>query len=145
MKTCIVAVVASFCALFAGCAPQVATPPASAPAVQTPPTPEQMQAAFEAGSRPGPQHANLKKLSGTWATDVKWWMDPNGKPETSKGKSVNIPILGGRFIREDYSGTMMGQQFQGVGMLGYDNISKEYTSFLDGFDVHRHDGRDRQL
>lgn len=92
-------------------------------------SPEEMEQAFQKANKTGAEHAALKDLVGTWNAQVKWWMDPSGKPQISKGKSVNRAILGGKFIREDYSGSMMGRPFEGVGYLGYDNVAQNYTSY----------------
>ncbi len=123
-KSLIFAGVLSACML---CSCATTTAPVT-PAAKAPPSPAEMQAAFEKSSKVGPEHALLKQLVGTWKADVKWWIDPNGKAEVSTGKSVNTPALGGRFIREEYNGKMMGQPFQGIGFLGFDNVTKQYTS-----------------
>ena len=38
-------------------------------------------------------------------------------------------ILGGRFLKMDYKGTMFGQPFEGVQIIGFDNMKKKYISF----------------
>jgi hypothetical protein len=38
-------------------------------------------------------------------------------------------ILGGRFIMMKYSGTMMGQPFEGIQIVGYDNMQGKYLTF----------------
>ncbi len=73
-------------------------------------------------------HDFLKSLEGTWKTSVKFWMDPAGQPEVSEGTSVAKVIMGGRFLEQTFNGTAMGQPFEGRGILGYDNMKKEYTS-----------------
>lgn len=77
---------------------------------------------------PGENHKALDALVGKWNTSVKWWMSPESKPEESQGTSDNHWILGGRFVQEDFKGTSMGQPFEGMGLMGYDNIRAEYTS-----------------
>lgn len=73
-------------------------------------------------------HDLLKSLAGTWKTNVKFWMDPAGKPEESEGTSESKIIMGGRFVEQSFTGTAMGQPFEGRGLVGYDNLKKEYTS-----------------
>jgi hypothetical protein len=73
-------------------------------------------------------HDLLKSLVGTWKTTVKFWMDPAGQPEESEGTSEAKMIMGGRFVEQAYNGTAMGQPFEGRGLVGYDNLKKEYTS-----------------
>ena len=78
-------------------------------------------------STPGAPHEGLAKSVGTWDAKVKMWMDPAAPPEESTGTSVNTMILGGRWLEQRYTGSMMGQPFEGVGYTGYDNYKKEYV------------------
>lgn len=88
---------------------------------------EMMKKAIEAGT-PGEEHARLKAMEGKWNASSKMWMTPGDKPQESKGTSVFTMIMGGRFLKQDFTGDMGGQPFQGLGYLGYDNLKKEYTS-----------------
>src|SRR5262249_3588908 len=53
---------------------------------------------------------------------------PGGPAEKSKGVSTNALILGGRYLKIDYSGTMGPMPFHGFGLFGYDNTKKKYVS-----------------
>lgn len=93
-------------------------------------TEAEMQAAMEkwvAMGTPGAPHQMLAKLEGTWEAKVKMWMDPAAPPEESAGSSVNKMILGGRWLQQEYTGSMMGQPFHGMGYTGYDNYKKQYV------------------
>jgi len=90
------------------------------------PSQEEMMAAMMKAATPGPEHAKLKSLEGNWTADVTA-MDPSGKEEKSTGTMKNEMILGGRYLKQDYSGTMMGMPFKGGGLVGYDNVKKKYT------------------
>ncbi|HXH32234.1 MAG TPA: DUF1579 domain-containing protein [Bacteriovoracaceae bacterium] len=93
--------------------------------------PEMMKKAKEF-STPGEPHKQLKKMVGKWNYSSKWWMSSDAKPEESKGQSTMRMILGGRFLEQSLKGTSMGQPFEGHGMIGYDNLKKEYeTAWLD--------------
>ena len=87
-----------------------------------------MQARMMEFTKVNEHHDFLKSLAGTWKTSCKFWMDPNGKPEESEGTSEAKVIMGGRFLEQTFNGTAMGQPFEGRGILGYDNMKKEYTS-----------------
>jgi uncharacterized protein DUF1579 len=87
----------------------------------------QMAKAKEAGS-PGAEHAVLKALEGNWTVASRSWKKPGEKPEQSSGTSTMGWVLGGRFLKQDYKGDMMGQPFEGLGYLGYDKVRKEYVS-----------------
>lgn len=93
--------------------------------------PGQDQAKMDAWMKlaaPGKFHAHLKPLLGTWKTVSKWWTSAEAEPAVSEGTSQKKLILGGRFVQENYHSTAMGMPFQGVGLMGYDNAKKKYTS-----------------
>jgi len=75
--------------------------------------------------QPGEAHERLNYYVGTWDTVTKIWMGgPAAEPMTSTGTSTFKSVLGGNWIMEEHSGSMMGMPYQGVGMLGYDNYKK---------------------
>jgi hypothetical protein len=37
-------------------------------------------------------------------------------------------VLGGRYLKSTFKGNMMGMPFEGMGLDGYDNATKEYIS-----------------
>lgn len=95
---------------------------------QAPAMDAQQKAAMEAwqkASTPGPEHAGLVKMAGTWDVTIKSFEGP--EPQVSTGKAVRKMVLGGRFLQENYKGTYMGQPFEGMGLTGYDNVLKKYT------------------
>jgi uncharacterized protein DUF1579 len=97
---------------------------------QTPPSKAQMDemmAAWEKMAAPGPQHAELMKNAGSWNGVIKSWMSP-GDPVVTKGSATYKPILGGRFLMEEYKGIMMDKPFEGFAITGYDNTKKEYIN-----------------
>jgi hypothetical protein len=77
-------------------------------------------------STPGEPHKKLAMMAGTFDTKVKMWMQPGAPPQESSGTSENKMILGGRYLEQHFSGTMMGQPFAGQGMTAYDNVTKKY-------------------
>ena len=77
---------------------------------------------------PGPVHKLLEKLTGSWVTRTKARMDPNKPPMESTGTCVQKMILGGRYLQQEYTGDMMGETFNGINLLGYDNQSGKYVS-----------------
>ncbi|MCA9406268.1 MAG: DUF1579 domain-containing protein [Candidatus Omnitrophica bacterium] len=85
---------------------------------------EQMQAY----STPNEHHDVLKKMVGSWDAEVKYWMAPGGEPHTSQGTGELELIMGGRFLQQTFKGDAMGQVFEGMGILGYDNIRQEYQN-----------------
>lgn len=77
---------------------------------------------------PGTNHAYLEPFIGKWTHTVRWWMEPQAKPEQSQGTTENSWILGKRFLQGDVKGMSMGQPFEGIGITGYDNVRGEFTS-----------------
>lgn len=80
------------------------------------------------GNEPGEMHKILEKSVGEWETKTKMWMDPAAAPDESTGKCVVRSLFGGRYTQMQYSGKMMGQPFQGMGLYGYDNGTKKFVS-----------------
>lgn len=76
---------------------------------------------------PGPNHKLLESMVGEWDAASRMWMGP-GEPVTSSGVSSHRLILGGRFLEQRYTGSMMGQPYEGYGLTGYDNRKGRYTS-----------------
>jgi hypothetical protein len=77
---------------------------------------------------PGPSHKCLEALVGNWKAKVKFWMDPSKAPQESDGVCERKWILGKRFLLEKYKGKAMNMEFEGLGLAGYDNSKKKYTS-----------------
>ncbi|MGD1008729.1 MAG: DUF1579 domain-containing protein [Candidatus Aminicenantales bacterium] len=76
----------------------------------------------------GEHHAYLKQLVGEWKVSVSMWMFPGSPPTPSQTRAKGELILGGRFLRMTHNGSMMGQPFEGVQTLGYDNFLNKYVS-----------------
>jgi hypothetical protein len=72
--------------------------------------------------RPGPEHARLKKLVGTWSTTMK-----AGKME-SKGTVTFKMELGGMWLVGSLESKMGKQKFSGRSLDSYDPIRKKYVS-----------------
>lgn len=77
---------------------------------------------------PGEPHRQLAKMVGRWTATVKATMAPGAEPMVSKGTAEYRPILGGRWIAEDFASDFMGQPFTGYGLTGYDNFRQEFVS-----------------
>jgi hypothetical protein len=125
MRSRLAAVAAVLLGLSAGAAAQQKAK-AAAPAVDE-------KAAMEAWQKamtPGEGQKKLSPMVGTFETKVRTWMDPdpNKPPEDTAGSSVNTWALGDRYVQMKYEGIMMGETLNGVGFVGFDNVSKKYES-----------------
>ncbi|HEX5035017.1 MAG TPA: DUF1579 family protein, partial [bacterium] len=89
---------------------------------------EAMMAKAKAAATPGAGHEVLKPLAGNWTTTTRAWMPGEKKAHESAGTSTFTWVLGDRFLRQDFKGNWDGQDFEGMGYLGYDNVKKEYVS-----------------
>lgn len=87
-----------------------------------------MEAMQQLGS-PSEGHKALEPFVGTWTYTAQWWMSPDGAPESMRGTTTSRLIFGGRFLQQEVRGEVEGQPpFEGIGLTGYDNIRKEYSS-----------------
>jgi hypothetical protein len=79
---------------------------------------------------PGPEHKKLDSLAGDWTYTAKFWMAPGAPPMEMAGTTKYTWVMGGRFLQEEVSGPAQGGMppFQGLGITGYDNITKKYVS-----------------
>ena len=78
--------------------------------------------------QPGENHKVLDAIAGKFNAKVTMWMEPGKEPEVSTGVTENTWVYGGRFLQQKYTGTFQGQPFEGTGIVGYDNVKKEYIS-----------------
>ncbi len=90
-------------------------------------TKQEMMQKWQEYATPGEGHKALEPLVGNWDYVVTWWETPDSDPQKSSGTSEHKWILGGRFLEETVRGTMMGQEFQGMGLIGYDNAKDTYN------------------
>ena len=75
----------------------------------------------------GPQHQKLAKLVGKWDTEfVMYGMGPT--PEKSPGTAEFSWLFDGRWLQQNWSGSMMGMPVSGHSIVGYDNFKQKYTS-----------------
>lgn len=109
-------------------APQAAEKAKKPPPMDDKAVMEMMQKA----AAPGEAHKKLDALAGKFSVQSKSWMDPAKPPEVSSGSSERKWIMGNRYLEEHYQGSFMGQPFDGMGIQGYDNVSKKYFgSWID--------------
>ena len=75
--------------------------------------------------QPAPEMDIFKAEVGTWDVKIKSWAEP-GEPALSEGTETNR-MLGGFWLVSDFQGTMMGLEFEGHGVYGFDAEKKQYT------------------
>lgn len=91
-------------------------------------TPEQkaMMDAWAKAGAVGPQHEAMAKTAGKWKVTCTVWMSPGAEPQTSQGSAKRTVVLDGRVLMEEFRGQFMGEAFQGLGLSGYDNVTRKY-------------------
>lgn len=106
----------------------IALPLAAQEAPQMSPEEAAMMAAYQQAGTPGPQHAALAKMAGTYDMSIRSWHAPGAEPSVETGTATRSMALGGRVMVEEAQATMMGQPFTGHGMHGYDNVTGRHWS-----------------
>lgn len=88
--------------------------------------------AWQAYMTPSENHKTLAKDVGKWKTEITSYMEPGAPPVKSEGTSEVSMILGDRFQQSVFKGDMMGMNFEGISILGYDNSKKIFVnSWID--------------
>lgn len=77
---------------------------------------------------PGDEHEMLDERAGTWDVVMKMWMMPGAPPSETKGVAERKMALGGRFIMEEFKGSMMGMPYEGMGFTGFDKFKKKFVA-----------------
>ncbi len=111
-------------------APAQTTEKEKVPPTQQSPNQEEMMKKWAAVATPGDAQKKLDDLVGTWDVESKFWSNgPEKPPSVSKGSATYAWVLGGRFLRQEMKGEMMGMPFDGIGYTGYDNYNRKYVGF----------------
>lgn len=74
-------------------------------------------------------HAFLQNFEGEWDVTTTVWMQPGAGPIEAKNAASAELILGGRFLKIDIKGVMLGQPFEALQIVGYDNFSQKFNTF----------------
>lgn len=74
-------------------------------------------------------HAFLKNFVGEWDVKTTAWMQPGAEPIEAKNSAAAELIFGGRFLKLNFKGQMFGQPFEGLQIVGYDNLKKKFNTF----------------
>lgn len=105
-------------------APEKGAAPAAAPADM------EMSPEMIAAMTPGEMHAKLGPMAGNWTFKIKMWMGgPDAPPMEAEGTAAFKWVMDGRYMHLDIkspSGPM--GPFEGMGVLGYDNVKQRYHS-----------------
>ena len=77
---------------------------------------------------PGKMHKTLEYFAGKWDAVTKYWMKPGDKAMETTGTSTAKMIMGGRYLKTNNYGKMMGMEFTGLSIIGYDTSKSLFES-----------------
>jgi hypothetical protein len=77
---------------------------------------------------PGPMHKMLASANGMWHEDLTFWMTPGAPPQKAEAECSNTMIMGDRYQESFHKGMMMGMQFEGRSVVGFDNAKQMFQS-----------------
>ena len=79
----------------------------------------------------------LKSLEGNWEGTVRTWFEPGKLVDESPIKGTIRPLLGGRFLRHEYEGTMKGKPRRGEETIAYNSVDKRFQiAWFDSFHMN---------
>jgi hypothetical protein len=79
-------------------------------------------------------HHDLAALAGGWRGRTRTWFDPSAPPEETETTARIDVVLGGRFVRLEYTGTVMGKPHAGHMLIGYEPTERRFTAvWVDSF------------
>ncbi len=87
----------------------------------------EMEKAWKEAGAPGEFHQKLRVFAGDWEGTVRCY-DEGAQPTQSSTTMHATMGLGGRFLQLKVDGRMHDEPFDGSGVIGYNNLSKQYES-----------------
>lgn len=84
--------------------------------------------AQDPAAQPGQQHEKLMKYAGEYTTVTQFTLKPGDPLQETKGTAKLTRQMGGRFLQEEGTGTMMGQPYTSFHLTGYNNVTGNYES-----------------
>ena len=103
-------------------------PPKGGAGVAGAPAPDPAMEAWMKAATPGENHKLLAQMAGKWDESSKLTMAPGSPSTEGKGSAEFKAILGGRFIQHEHRSDLGGQPFEGLGLLGFDNLKQKFIS-----------------
>jgi len=77
---------------------------------------------------PGPEHARLAAMSGSWDVELTFLFRPDGPSVRTTGTATIRSLLGGLFIEETIEGTLNGTPFTTLAWTGFNTSSHQYEA-----------------
>ncbi|MGE3465803.1 MAG: DUF1579 domain-containing protein [Pyrinomonadaceae bacterium] len=87
-----------------------------------------------AESKESGHHFSLARLEGQWSGMTKTWFEPGVIADESPMFGAIRPILDGRFLMHEYSGSLSGKPFEGFAVYGFDLATGKFQmAWADSF------------
>ncbi len=77
--------------------------------------------------RPGQEHLLLERDVGVWDATIQVAVEPGAPPEITNGVETNTLAAGGLWLISEFKTRLLGQPFEGRGILGYDLTKRKYV------------------
>lgn len=71
---------------------------------------------------------SLGELAGKWKGSNRLWLSPAEPPRESPSTACIVPVVGGRFVRIDYTWAYEGKPQEGSLLFGYEAAEKRVTA-----------------
>jgi Protein of unknown function (DUF1579) len=110
--------------------------PTSKPVIDAPPAMDMQKYMAEMMklATPGKEHKALAAMAGEWDITTKYRMGPNEGWQDGKATCTYKSVMGGRWVIQEFKSEFGGMPFEGLQILGYDNMKKKYvSSWRDNF------------
>ncbi|HBE72226.1 MAG TPA: hypothetical protein DDW52_29175 [Planctomycetaceae bacterium] len=79
----------------------------------------------------------LNKLAGKWEGTCRTWLAPGKLADESKVTGEFVEVLGGKFIRHKYEGTMNSKPRIGEELIAFNQLSGSFqVSWIDSFHMN---------
>ena len=79
-------------------------------------------------------HPQMSALVGKWQGTTRTWFEPEKLTDESIWQGEFSLVLGGRFLLYMYKGSLHGDDFEGIALLGYNTQRKRYEmAWVDSF------------
>ena len=79
----------------------------------------------------------LKSLVGSWEGTCRTWFEPGKLADESEVNGTIGPVLGGRFLRHEYAGTIQGKPRHGDEMIAFNTVTNRFqVSWVDDFHMN---------
>ena len=83
---------------------------------------------FEQSQAPGGAHALLAQMVGEWEGTTRTWFEPDQLADESPWRGSITPLLDGRFVMHEYSGTLTREPLHDYCIFGYNLVRDQFEA-----------------